>query len=342
MATLKSWTIKESDFPQTGDDLSKIKFLLRYAILAPSSWNAQPWLFKIHQRTIQLFHDTERLQGHRDPQGRENIISCGAALSNLEIALHHFGFQTQTEIMPPNSEENLLAQVTWTAGEASAKENKLFRAILQRHSYRKPFQEQEVPAEVIEHMQSAAQGGGCEFIPITCNSTQVALAGMISEGDKDLGADVQTRKEYAAWMRSSGLSGDGVPGYALADTNPVEGVLAPLTHRVFNYTDEFARSDRALTCAAPLLGVLTTPQDTPKDWVDCGRALERLLLSAAAQGVQASFLNQTVVVPELRQRLQRLLGLTDWPQIGLRFGYPTDEPVATPRRKLDDVLLIAP
>ena len=90
------------------------------------------------------------------------------------------------------------------------------------------------------------------------------------------------------------------------------------------------------------MGVLTTPQDTPKDWVDCGRALERLLLSAAAQGVQASFLNQTVVVPELRQRLQRLLGLTDWPQIVLRFGYPTDEPVATPRRKLDDVLLIAP
>ena len=337
---LKSRNITENDFPKDADDLTKVLFILHYAILAPSSWNAQPWIFKLHGNTIKLFHDTERVQAHRDPLGRENIISCGAALCNLRIALRRFGFSEETVIMPPNSEENLVAEVTWKNTGEFGKDNKLFKAIQQRHSYRKPFSEEIVKPELIELFENAAKVYGCEFVPITINSTQMALAGMISEGDKDLGADLATRKEYASWVRSSGRSEDGVPGYAMGNTNAVAGILAPLTHRVFNYTDEFARGDQALTCATTLLGVITSPTDTPSDWVQSGLAVERVLLSAAANGLQASFLNQPIPVVELRKRLQSLLGLTDWPQLILRIGYPTEPPKVTARRRLDDVVLL--
>ena len=60
---------------------------------------------------------------------------------------------------------------------------------------------------------------------------------------------------------------------------------------------------------------------------------------ATANGMQASFLNQPIPVPELRKRLQSLLGLTDWPQLIVRIGYPTDEPKITPRRKLEEMLI---
>ena len=180
---LKSRNITENDFPKDADDLTKVLFILHYAILAPSSWNAQPWIFKLHGNTIKLFHDTERVQAHRDPLGRENIISCGAALCNLRIALRRFGFSEETVIMPPNSEENLVAEVTWKNTGEFGKDNKLFKAIQQRHSYRKPFSEEIVKPELIELFENAAKVYGCEFVPITINSTQMALAGMISEGD---------------------------------------------------------------------------------------------------------------------------------------------------------------
>ena len=35
------WKIKEQDFPNKGSPVNKLKFLLRYAILAPSGHNAQ-------------------------------------------------------------------------------------------------------------------------------------------------------------------------------------------------------------------------------------------------------------------------------------------------------------
>jgi len=40
-----SWQINEQDFPRGEDSTEKLKFLIRYAILAPSSHNTQPWKF---------------------------------------------------------------------------------------------------------------------------------------------------------------------------------------------------------------------------------------------------------------------------------------------------------
>ncbi|OKH30965.1 hypothetical protein NIES2101_41915 [Calothrix sp. HK-06] len=41
------WNVQETDFPATGTSEEKLKFILNYAILAPSSHNTQPWCFKI-------------------------------------------------------------------------------------------------------------------------------------------------------------------------------------------------------------------------------------------------------------------------------------------------------
>lgn len=339
MATkLQVWNIKESDFPSQAEDSEKIRFILNYAVLAPSSWNAQPWIFKLHGCIIRIYHDRERLQRHRDPEGRENIISCGTALCNLCLALNRFGFKTETSLLPNPDEPQLMAEVYWTAGRPVGKDNKLFKAITRRHSYRRPFTDRPVTQGLIDVFRSAAALHGCEFIPVVYDSMKSALGGMICEGDKDLGADEETRKEYASWVRGSSRKGDGVPGYAMG-LNPVQSILAPLTHRMFNYTDEFAHGDRALSEEAALLGVLTSKEDNVRAWLECGQALEQVLLSAASHEVQASFLNQPIPIPELRSRLQDLIGTKDYPQIILRLGYPKDEELpATPRRDLSEML----
>lgn len=36
------WNVQETDFPVTGTPEEKLKFVLNYAILAPSSHNTQP------------------------------------------------------------------------------------------------------------------------------------------------------------------------------------------------------------------------------------------------------------------------------------------------------------
>src|SRR6266487_797924 len=85
------WTVSEADFPVTGPPTEQLQFLLSYAVLAPSEYNTQPWLFNVTNRTAQLYADRSRRLPRLDPDDRELVISCGAALLNLRLAPTHFG-----------------------------------------------------------------------------------------------------------------------------------------------------------------------------------------------------------------------------------------------------------
>jgi hypothetical protein len=66
----------------------------------------------------------------------------------------------------------------------------------------------------------------------------------------------------------------------------------------------------------------------------------RVLLAAAADWYVASYLNQPLELPGLRQQLRDELRLDGWPQMILRLGRPAGPlPPPTPRRPASDLLL---
>jgi hypothetical protein len=95
--------------------------------------------------------------------------------------------------------------------------------------------------------------------------------------------------------------------------------------------------NRALAEGAPLLAILGTDDDTAAGWLRAGQALQRMLLVACRDGLQASFLNQPMQVAALRPRMGELAG-GGFPQVLVRLGLPCHALRATPRRALDEVL----
>ena len=49
----------------------RLRFALRFAVLAPSSHNAQPWLFRIEGDHVDVLIDRTRAQPVMDPHDRE-------------------------------------------------------------------------------------------------------------------------------------------------------------------------------------------------------------------------------------------------------------------------------
>jgi hypothetical protein len=88
---------------------------------------------------------------------------------------------------------------------------------------------------------------------------------------------------------------------------------------------------------SPMLVVLGTEDDGPKDWLAAGQALQRVLLRARSEEVWASFLCQPLEVPELRDQVGQLCGHPH-PQVLLRLGY-ADAASPTPRRPLRSLLI---
>ena len=51
-------------------------------------------MFEIEGDEVRVYADAARALSRRDPDGRQLVMSCGAALVNLRLAAHHFGHAT--------------------------------------------------------------------------------------------------------------------------------------------------------------------------------------------------------------------------------------------------------
>jgi hypothetical protein len=81
------------------------------AVWAPSVHNTQPWRFTADAQPISLYADAGRALPVADPDGREMMISCGAALFNVRLALRSLGYVPQTAVRPDPAEPDLVARV---------------------------------------------------------------------------------------------------------------------------------------------------------------------------------------------------------------------------------------
>lgn len=334
------WDISEKDFPKNEGITRKLRFIINYAILAPSSHNSQPWLFKIVNSMIELYADMTRAIPIVDPEDRELIISCGAALFNLRLALRRFGYTSAVDLFPNPGVPDLLARIRIgeKVVEAEDEHYLLFEAITKRHTNRMPFEKKKVPEEVLSELRAMATVEGCWLNIVEGEDYRNALADLIAEGDHIQGANRQFRRELAAWVHPNRTrSHDGMPGYSLG-IGDIASYAGPLIIRTFDWGKGQAAKDRQLAAGSPVLAVLGSDAETPIAWLKTGQALERVLLRAQAANVSASYLNQPIEVPELRTRVHDLLKRNGYPQLILRMGYG-HEPKPTPRRPVSEVLL---
>ncbi|HLU24950.1 MAG TPA: nitroreductase family protein [Longimicrobiales bacterium] len=334
----EAWRISESEFPSSGSVEERLRYLIGYAVLAPSSRNAQPWRFRVDGDRIRLFADRTRGMPVADPDGRQLVIGCGAALHHLRLALRRFRFADRVTVFPDPAEPDLLAEVrAQDGGVPTEEERALFEMIRRRRTVYGPFDRKPVGDGTIDALRGAAAREGAWFLPIKSRAVRVAVASIVAAGHRAQFADEHLRHELAAWLRPNrGDAVDGIPGYALG-LGDLASRVAPTLIRNMNLGRFRVDRQRELARGAPLLAVLGTAGDAPPDWLAAGQALSRVLLTACKDGLNAGYLNQALEIPGLRRRLREVLGVAGYPQLLLRFGHAPPPP-PTPRRPVADVL----
>ncbi|HML99183.1 MAG TPA: hypothetical protein PKD75_11940 [Tepidiformaceae bacterium] len=306
--------------------------LVARAVLAPSSHNTQPWRFTVRDGALDLHADRTRALAVNDPEDRELTISCAAALLNLRAGAAAAGLVTTVEV-DPDPASDLLATVRCAPGEGDSELARLAGAIALRHTSREPFAARPLDVALIERLAGAAAAEGASIQWIEGRRARERAADLVAEGDRIQFADKRWRRELAAWMHPS-RADDGLP------VERFGGAVRFVVSR-FNVGGSTAGKDEVFALHAPALGVLSTPGDERGDWMAAGQALERVLLAAAEEGVQAGYLNQPCQVAALRGRLRELAGGEGEPQLLLRLGHPLGEPPPHRRRPVADVLTFA-
>ncbi|MBJ7455905.1 MAG: nitroreductase [Thermoleophilia bacterium] len=336
---MQAWAVSDADFPKDGDPESTLRFLLRYAILAPSGHNTQPWLFAVGDGAIGLYADRTRALPVVDPDDRELTISCGAALETLLVAMRHFGHRGTVWLAPDPDDEDLLARVALGDGEPPGRdEEELFGGIPRRHSNRQAFEDRDIPGVLADRLVADAEMHGA-WLCLVRGDGRAAVADLVAEGDRAQMADKRFRRELAAWVHPNrSRSHDGMRGYGFG-FGDLMSHGGPLAIRAFDLGKGQAAKDRELAQGSPLLAVLGTAADDPASWLRSGRALQRVLLRARTNDVWSSYLNQPIEVDALRPRLADVIGRAgQFPQLIVRLGYGV-EVKPQPRRPLEAVIL---
>lgn len=339
--SLDPWAVALDEFPLTGTAAQKFRAALRSAVLAPSSHNSQPWLFRQQGDALELLADRARALPVVDPEDRELTISCGSALRFLRVALTHFGQGTRVSLLPDPGDADLLARIELTDNIVpSERDHALFEAIPGRRTNRFPFSSEPIPEPVLGRARALAERDRVWLQTLTGEADRTALAELIAEGDRVQLADRRFRRELASWVHANRSSSrDGMPGFSLG-VSDLASEVGPLIIRTFDIGGGKAARDRQLALGSPALAVLWTEEDSSRHWLEAGQGLAAVLLSLQADGISVSYLNQAMEIPELRARVCSLLGREGAPQLVLRLGYgPPTRP--TPRRRVEEVLLNA-
>ncbi|MFD7815467.1 hypothetical protein ACFV6E_21415 [Streptomyces sp. NPDC059785] len=184
-------------------------YLVRAAIAAPSPGNSQPWLFVSRDTALDLYADPARRPRLTDPDGRELVISCGAALFNARLAMRHLGFTPLVRAFPSPSVPTHLARVTWGPYARPDPDDELMlRAIHSRHTHRGPFLPSELPRQLVDALRGQTEAEGAELRTVEFCHERRRLAGLVRAAEAARPADSLTRTGPGAWTPALP---DGVP-----------------------------------------------------------------------------------------------------------------------------------
>jgi Nitroreductase family len=337
---LTAWNVEASSYPASKPAIDKARFAVRYAILAPSSHNTQPWRFIMNGDELLVCADRTRSLANIDPFDRELIISCGAALLNLRVALAYFQLPVEITTFPQSSDPDIVARVVFPASGPMLRDlAELFGGITKRATNRGPFIDEDVSPAIIARLKSAAASEGVDVAFAQELVQRERLATLIAKADRRQFDDPRFRRELASWIHPL-RSNDGMPAAsqglrALADAATP---IVAMAIRTFDLGNGVAAAHEELARGSPLLIALSTPMDNNEGWLAAGLGLQRLLLTATNEGYSASYLNQPIEVADFRTELARELSIAGYPQLLLRVGRGRPVP-HSPRRPISDVLI---
>ena len=325
---------------QEGDHIQKFAEFVRYATLAPSGHNTQPWKFSITGDCIRIFPDFTRALPVVDPDNRELYISLGCALENLAIAAKYVGYAPEVKYFPAGEPDECLL-VTMTHSNVT-EDNNLFHAIPKRHTNRREYNKQQIPAADLKKIESVLIEEGVTSLVLTEPGAIKEIIELVREGNMIQMNDDAFMDEITSWIRFSDseaeLHLDGLTSRAMGKS-PAPGWLGRMFMRIFVGAKSQSKTDEKNIRSSPALMVVISEKNDKKSWIGVGRSFERIALTLTTLNIENAHLNQPCEVSQLKNQLQQHLALgSAHPQLLLRIGYAEPLP-RSPRRPYQQVLI---
>lgn len=251
----------------------KLRFLLGYAILAPSTFNTQPWRFRLKENELMVFADPNRWLKDSDADKRELYISVGCALENLIIAARYLGLAPEVSYFPEGDDSDLAAAIRLEPSgiQPGGEDVTLFRAIPLRQTRRGTYENRRIPEQDLERLSSTRLETDISLY-ITADSEIISKVGdLIFRADVLQYADPDYRRELSKWI-----------GKRVFGESWISAQIERIKTLYIYKGRKIGEADREEFLSSLHFGIICSKENTRQAQVKIGQVFERLALIAAS------------------------------------------------------------
>lgn len=314
------WGVSYENFPLEGTVAEQIKFLLQYAVLAPSTHNIQPWLFQVHAHACDFLFDPEAYLPHGDRERRYAYVSIGAAVENFYIAC--CAFRMDPKIIYTTGEKIAVrVEVHHSRGFDETYRAKI-NAITKRMNVRGVFEEKQIENTLLkEFKNNSADITQCSLHVCTTDRDIQHAAELTAHGLRKAHGNTLFRQEVARHIISNiSKKPRGIPGYTM-NLPTIPSLIVPTIIFHKDISPVLAKLNVKSVVSAPVVCVVTTNSWEERSWIEAGRIAERTILQGECHGISSSIYVAATEFDDTARELQSVLNTNERPVFLFCMGY---------------------
>ena len=298
---------------EPGSDV--VRAAVTLACRAPSLHNSQPWRWVADETGLHLYADPARVIHATDHAGRELMLSCGAVLDHLRVAMAVAGWDSSTERFPdPLNPDHVATLQFQPIAAASDEQYRRAAAITRRYTDRLPFE----PPAHWSALQSALGRAVFEYdvlLDVIADEDRPALA-EASRLTETLRRYDTSYVDELRWWTSPFASDERLAQHLLVSST--EAARVDVARRFPPGSETQQRVNVGHDQSK--IVVLSTRDDTRLDVLRCGEALSAVLLECAMAGMATCTLTHMTELAQSRKIVAQLTGTPGLPQLLIRVG----------------------
>lgn len=299
--------------------------ILRFASLAPSGHNSQPWLVKISSPDEWILcADRSRRLPAVDPDNRELLLSMGAFLENLSLAAGSLGYGADIRITARTPQDTEIARVT--VKRDTARPYPLAR-IRGRSTVKRNYLNRELSAADVRYLTAPLSGHFFYFPKDSRHSRCISEGAAEAFRLQSMRDDAQ--RELVQWIRLSDDHARRRMDGLTAESMGITGIGGLIVRNFMKPEDFLTRGNRQrgidmtarLTTEGAGWIVVTGYSGGVAGIIETGRRFQRMALLARDRMIAIHPMTQVLEEPSGRQALSMNHSDNFDPQFILRVGY---------------------
>jgi hypothetical protein len=341
MNTYNAWEVKSQEFPQKGTIEEKITFFLRYGILAPSIHNTQPWRFQVSDGNLSIFPDTSVWLKYADETMSNLYISLGCCIMNIICAASYFGFSAVPIIENAHNKQKAYIKIIFKGSNKTDDEfSSLINEIPRRFSNKLHYKNIPFKPEIKQKLTSIGRKYKVDIALIDDSIKKDRLAELYYEAGLDFFQSKNFRHELSSWLRHNKTrKHDGMPGFVNGMSFP-QSLLGPfIIKHLPPIPKVLMKKDKALLKQSPVIGLISSKENTVQDWINVGQAYEELTLTATHEKISTTVMAALIQNKKYTKKVSEMAKSTDNLHMFFRLGYTNTRSIHTPRKQLEVSLI---